>query len=215
MNCAATGPITVRIEQLSPVANGYIKLVLLNVAGSNGISSVAIAPAGTQVSFAAHDAEHCSCLRQTEHTSSCPSDVQIHDAPESVFRDSADNAEAPKYSCFNVSQMKLHFPSCRPSQKQAALLLLLLFWEQISTSQTPAQLSLLLHISVVTLLPRKILQNYYLSVCCQVFLMLMQNFVQLKNTYGAVWEGSIPTAPPLDLQISSSGQQLVLRYRAC
>ncbi|KAL0023658.1 hypothetical protein WJX77_011178 [Trebouxia sp. C0004] len=84
VNCAATGPITVRIEQLSPVANGYIKLVLLNVAGSNGISSVAIAPTGTQ------------------------------------------------------------------------------------------------------------------------------NYVQLKNTYGAVWEGSIPTAPPLDLQISSSGQQLVL-----
>ena len=44
-------------------------------------------------------------------------------------------------------------------------------------------------------------------------LLLMQNFVQLKNTYGAVWEG-IPTAPPLDLQISSSDQQLVLRYRA-
>lgn len=42
--------------------------------------------------------------------------------------------------------------------------------------------------------------------------MLMQTFAQLKNTYGAVWEGSVPTAPPLDLQISSSGQQLVLRY---
>ncbi|DBA72894.1 TPA: Expansin-B5 [Trebouxia sp. C0005] len=84
VNCAATGPITVRIEQLSPMANGYIKLALLNVAGSNGISSVAIAPAGTQ------------------------------------------------------------------------------------------------------------------------------SFGLLKNTYGAVWEGSVPTAPPLDLQISSSGQQLVL-----
>ncbi|DBA99213.1 TPA: Expansin-B5 [Trebouxia sp. C0006] len=84
VNCAAIGSITVRIEQLSPVANGYIKLVLLNVAGSNGISSVGIAPTGTQ------------------------------------------------------------------------------------------------------------------------------NFAQLKNTYGAVWEGSTPTAPPLDLQISSSGQQLVL-----
>ena len=57
MNCAATGPIAVRIEQLSPVANGYIKLVLLNVAGSNGISSVAVAPAGTQVSFAAQDSD--------------------------------------------------------------------------------------------------------------------------------------------------------------
>jgi len=65
VNCAAIGSITVRIEQLSPVANGYIKLVLLNVAGSNGISSVGIAPTGTQVSFAAQDAEHCLCPRQT------------------------------------------------------------------------------------------------------------------------------------------------------
>jgi len=61
VNCAATGPITVRIEQLSPVAEGYIKLVLLNVAGSNGISSVAIAPTGTQVSYGyyeSQDAKH-------------------------------------------------------------------------------------------------------------------------------------------------------------
>lgn len=43
-------------------------------------------------------------------------------------------------------------------------------------------------------------------------LMLLQNDVQLKNTYGAVWEGGLPSAPPLDLLISSSGQQLMLRY---
>ena len=43
------------------------------------------------------------------------------------------------------------------------------------------------------------------------FLMLLQNDIQLKNTYGAVWEGGLPSAPPLDLLISSSGQQLILR----
>jgi len=36
-----------------------------------------------------------------------------------------------------------------------------------------------------------------------------------EKMYGAVWEGSVPTAPPLDLQISSSGQQLVLRCSVC
>ena len=49
VNCAASGPITVRIIQLTAVTNGYIKLTLLNVAGSNSISSVAVAPTGTQV----------------------------------------------------------------------------------------------------------------------------------------------------------------------
>ncbi len=49
VNCAATGSIVVRLIQLTPVANGYAKLALLNVAGSDGITSVAFAPAGTQV----------------------------------------------------------------------------------------------------------------------------------------------------------------------
>ena len=43
---------------------------------------------------------------------------------------------------------------------------------------------------------------------------LLQSAAQLKNTYGAVWEGVLPSAPPLDLLISSSGQQLMLRYAA-
>lgn len=39
-----------------------------------------------------------------------------------------------------------------------------------------------------------------------------QNWAQLKNNYGAVWEGSTPAAPPLDMQIISNGQTLILRY---
>ena len=38
-----------RLQQLTPVANGYAKLAFLNEAGSNGITSVAVAPAGSQV----------------------------------------------------------------------------------------------------------------------------------------------------------------------
>lgn len=38
-----------------------------------------------------------------------------------------------------------------------------------------------------------------------------QNWAQLKNNYGAVWDGSIASAPPLDLQVTSNGQTLVLR----
>lgn len=41
--------------------------------------------------------------------------------------------------------------------------------------------------------------------CCQ------QAFAPLKNNYGAVWEGSLSAAPPLDMQVASGGQTLVLR----
>ena len=49
VNCLATVSIVVRLQQLTPVANGYAKLAFLNAAGSNGITSVAVAPAGSQV----------------------------------------------------------------------------------------------------------------------------------------------------------------------
>lgn len=49
VNCPAAGPILVRLQQLSPTTGGYVKLALLNVAGSNGITSVGFAPAGSQV----------------------------------------------------------------------------------------------------------------------------------------------------------------------
>lgn len=123
MNCAATGPITVRIEQLSPMANGYIKLALLNVAGSNGISSVAIAPAGTQVSFAAQGAEHCLCLSIFLHAHQM-SRCTMH---QSLLGDSADNADAPKYPSFIMAQIRLYLRSRHESQKQAALLLDVVF----------------------------------------------------------------------------------------
>lgn len=40
--------------------------------------------------------------------------------------------------------------------------------------------------------------------------LLLQNWAQLKNNYGAVWEGSCPSVPPLDIQLISGGQTLVL-----
>ena len=49
VSCAATGSIIVRLMQLAPVANGYAKLALLNVAGTGAVSTVALAPTGTQV----------------------------------------------------------------------------------------------------------------------------------------------------------------------
>lgn len=49
VSCAATGSIIVRLLQLTPVADGYAKLTLLNVAGSGAVSAVALAPTGTQV----------------------------------------------------------------------------------------------------------------------------------------------------------------------
>ena len=49
VNCPASGSILVRLQQLSPTAGGYVKLALLNVAGSNGITSVGFAPSGSQV----------------------------------------------------------------------------------------------------------------------------------------------------------------------
>lgn len=49
VSCAATGSIIVRLMQLTPVADGYAKLALLNVAGSGAVSAVALAPTGTQV----------------------------------------------------------------------------------------------------------------------------------------------------------------------
>lgn len=39
-----------------------------------------------------------------------------------------------------------------------------------------------------------------------------QTFAPLKNSYGAVWEGSLPAAPPLDMQVASGGQTLLVRY---
>ena len=52
VNCPASGSILVRLQQLSPTANGYAKLALLNVAGSGGVTAVGFAPAGSQVRFA-------------------------------------------------------------------------------------------------------------------------------------------------------------------
>lgn len=49
VSCAATGSIIVRLLQLTPVADGYAKLTLLNVAGSGAVSAVALAPTATQV----------------------------------------------------------------------------------------------------------------------------------------------------------------------
>lgn len=49
MSCPASGSILVRLQQLSPTAGGYVKLALLNAAGSNGITSVGFAPSGSQV----------------------------------------------------------------------------------------------------------------------------------------------------------------------
>ncbi|KAL3140403.1 hypothetical protein ABBQ38_004663 [Trebouxia sp. C0009 RCD-2024] len=46
--CPVSGNILVRLQQLSPTAGGYVKLALLNVAGSNGITAVGFAPVGTQ-----------------------------------------------------------------------------------------------------------------------------------------------------------------------
>lgn len=84
VSCGATGSLIVRLVQLTATANGYIKLALLNVAGSGAASAVGLAPTGTQ------------------------------------------------------------------------------------------------------------------------------NWAHLKNNYGAVWEGSTPAAPPLDMQITSNGQTLTL-----
>ncbi|KAL3153699.1 hypothetical protein ABBQ32_013298 [Trebouxia sp. C0010 RCD-2024] len=85
VDCPVSGNILVRLQQLAPMAGGYAKLALLNVAGSNGITAVGLAPAGTQT------------------------------------------------------------------------------------------------------------------------------FAPLKNSYGAVWEGSLPAAPPLDMQVASGGQTLLVR----
>lgn len=57
VSCAATGSLIVRLVQLTATANGYIKLALLNVAGSGAASAVGLAPTGTQAR-----AKHLLCL---------------------------------------------------------------------------------------------------------------------------------------------------------
>lgn len=59
----------------------------------------------------------------------------------------------------------------------------------------------------------KLMVNPKLPTCTDlpVCLTAGQTFAPLKNSYGAVWEGSLPATPPLDMQIASGDQTLIVR----